>query len=349
MKNIDFSTIIKKAWQAYDGGKTIEAIYDVSANVSTNHVFKVIFQDASQLFAKLSYYGKFEHFREDHTLIHLLSKNLRPPYENFLACSLIKNGEVFMYRFCDEAEILDAWVVFYEPVKIRNKLPRRLEEDHIRQLGSELAHFHKACGEVSERLPPSSKTLATDVEDLLTRLDTEKGRFDYRGHQDQIREQCHRFLQNLDALNYADLPQCPVFIDWNIGNFSITEEGKFFSRWDYDWFRVCSRVMDFYFFSRVVSDVGDRTVFSYLVDPLMEDRFIRFLREYHRVYPLSEAEVRMLGEAYRFFIINYVIKDGQYFFHEIYASRLQREAYSLYLPSIEARFDAETLVRALDL
>ena len=105
--------------------------------------------------------------------------------------------------------------------------------------------------------------------------------------------------------------------------------------------------MDFYFFSRVCSDVGDRTVFSYLVDTLMEDRFMMFLKEYHRIFPLTEPEVRLIIEAYRFFILNYVIKDGPYFFRKTYSNKLAKEAYDIYLPAIETNYDVDKILRAL--
>jgi hypothetical protein len=109
------------------------------------------------------------------------------------------------------------------------------------------------------------------------------------------------------------------------------------------------RVLDFYFFSRVVSDVGDRTVFSYGINTLMEDRFIIFLQEYHKVNPLTANEIRFLKEAYRFFILNYVIKDGKYFFNEQYARKLQAEAFDIYLPSVDRDFDPENIIRELNL
>ncbi|MDX2304697.1 MAG: hypothetical protein NW226_17945 [Microscillaceae bacterium] len=347
MRTIDFSRIIKKAWANYKNPRKIVSIYDVSPQVSTNHVFEVSLDDGQKVYAKLSYYGKFEHFKEDHTIINILAKKLLPPYEHFLAHSLTKNGEVFTYRFHDRAASLSAWVVFYQSVKIDQRLPRRLEEKHIQSLGRELALFHQACEAVQDELPHSSKTLSTDMEDLATRLETEIGQFEFWGHADLIRRQCSVFLNHLQKINYRKFRHIPVFLDWNIGNFSVTEDTRFFSRWDYDWFRMGSPVLDFYFFSRVVSTIGDRTVFSYLIDSLMEDRFMLFLQSYHSINPLSEAEVRFLPEAYRFFILNYVIKDGRYFFHEIYANRLRREAYELYLPSISSRFDAEKVLRVL--
>jgi hypothetical protein len=139
----------------------------------------------------------------------------------------------------------------------------------------------------------------------------------------------------------------PVFIDWNIGNFSVTNKLELYSRWDYDWFRMSYRMMDFYFFSRVVSDAGDRTVFSYRINTMMEDRFILFLQEYHKVNPLTADEIYFLKEAYRFFILNYVIKDGSYFFSEQYAKKLQAEAFEIYLPSIDTEFNADKLLSAL--
>ena len=347
MRNIDVNRIIRRAWEAYDSSHAIAAIYDVSAKVSTNHVFKVVFEDRNPVFAKLSFYGKFDHFREDHIIINNLANNLETPYENFLARSLVKNNEVFIHRYREE--YVDAWVIFYNPIRIKKKLPKRLDEKQIMRMGSELALFHKACMHVKTSLPASSKTIITDIEHLLKILDA-GGLCEFSGHLDQIREQCDFFLLNTEKLiGVPTVNNIPVFIDWNIGNFSVTSDGKLYSRWDYDWFRVSSRVLDFYFMSRVVSDIGDRTVFSYLPDPFMEERFLLFLKEYHRIYPLTEAEVRFMKEAYRFFILNYVIKDGRYFFHEMYSNKLQKEAYEIYFPSVDRVFDADKLLKALKL
>jgi hypothetical protein len=141
----------------------------------------------------------------------------------------------------------------------------------------------------------------------------------------------------------------PVFIDWNIGNFSVTDKMELYSRWDFDWFRMSYRMLDFYFLSRVVSDIGDRTVFSYVIGPMMEDRFIIFLEEYHKINPLTANEILFLKEVYRFFILNYVIKDGKFFFSEQYAKKLQAEAFEIYLPSVDRDFDGEKIIDALKL
>jgi hypothetical protein len=344
---INFSDIIRDAWAGYDPSRTVRSVVDISAMVSTNHVFRVKFEDGGFVIAKCSFFGKFEHFKEDHTIINILGNNLRPPFENFLAKSLMKGDEVYTFPY--KQGIMDAWVVFYNPIRIDQRLPRKLEEYHIRKLGGELARFHLACKAINPLLPHYSKTLRIDLNHLLEIINTEEGQFEHRQHVDDIRRQCDIFFENCDKLGYSRFVKLPVFVDWNIGNFSVTKDIGFFSRWDYDWFRISSRMMDFYFFSRVCSTIGDRTLFSYLIDPLMEERFIWFLQEYHKVYPLTEPEIRFLKEAYRFFILNYVIKFGRYFFHQVYATRLQKEAYEAYFPSLDKHFDAEKILRALGL
>lgn len=344
MSFIDFTTIVKEAWQDYDKTREIERIVDISAKVSTNHVYRITFTDGNFIIAKLSYFGKYEHFVEDHSIIDTLSNNLPTPFENFLARSLAKGNFLYVYRF--QNQILDAWVVFYRPIAIKKKLPRRLEEEQIMKLGEQVAMFHKACYSIRNTLPPSSKTLKTDIDHLLRLLQTDYGRYEHRMHIEEIKYQADLFLENSQYIKADEFIKIPVFVDWNIGNFSVTSSGKLYSRWDYDWFRMGSRILDFYFLSRVVSDIGDRTVFSYVIGPLMEDRFLLFLKSYHKVFPLKIEEVRFLKEAYRFFILNYVIKDGRFFFHEIFATKLQKEAYELYFPSIET-FDVDKIIEAL--
>lgn len=344
---LDFTNIIKDAWHRYDPTRKVRYVIDISAMVSTNHVFRVKFEDGGFVIAKCSYFGKFEHFKEDHTIISVLGNNLPPPFQNFLAKSLMKGTEVYTYQY--KEGVMDAWVVFYNPIQIDQKLPRQLEEKHIRKLGNQLAKFHKACTIVARNLPPSSKSLEIDVQHLLDILKTDEGKFEHRMHEEDIKKQCDIFFSNISRLEYKKFPVIPVFVDWNIGNFSVTKNIEFFSRWDYDWFRMSSRMMDFYFFSRVSSTIGDRTVFSYLVDPLTEDRFLWFLEEYHKTYPLTENEVRFLKEAYRFFILNYVVKYGRFFFHQVYATRLQQEAFEKYFPSLDENFDVDKILKKLKL
>ncbi len=346
-KLFDFTTIIQEAWHDYDPSQCIKSITDISAKVSTNYVYRIKLDDDSFIIAKLSYFGRYEYFVEDHTIINALANNLPSPFENFVAKSLTKQGQLYTYRY--QNSLLDAWVVFYNPIKIDRKPPKRLNETQIGILGEELAKFHKACKKIKNTLPRNFKQAKDDLDQLVEILETAPGRFEYRGHRETILQQCDLLYENTDRLKAQNFETIPVFIDWNIGNFSVTKDFKFYSRWDYDWFRMSSRVMDFYFFSRVTSDIGDRTIFSYLIDPLMEDRFLIFLKAYHAVYPLTHDEILFMKEAYRFFILNYVVKDGRYFFHELYSSRLRQEAFEIYFPNLDKTFDADKIFRALNL
>ncbi len=341
---IDFTTIVKYAWMAYDTSRSIKSITDISAMVSTNHVYKVLLNNRSYVIAKISYFGRYEHFVEDHTIINVLANNLPSPFENFLARSLIGGKELFVHRF--QNNLVDAWVVFYKPIKISKRLPKRFDSEQINALGKQFAIFHQTCTDIRNTLPPSSKTLQTDIHDLLYSIQSEE--YELRNYKDLIGKHCELFLENTEKLEVDKFPKIPVFVDWNIGNFSVSRTYKLFSRWDYDWFRMSSRILDFYFLSRIVSDVGDRTVFTYNIEVLMENRFLQFLKSYHEVYPLQKNEVLFMKEAYRFFILTYVIKYGRYFFHEIYANKLQKEALEQHLPSID-RFDAEGILRVLQI
>ena len=343
----DFSAVIKKAWEGYDASKTIKSIEDISAMVSTNHVYRVTFEDDDIIIAKLSTFGKYEHFKEDHRIIHSLSNNLLYPFENFLAKSLLKNNRVYIYRH--KHARTDVWVVFYNPTRILDRLPARLEVQHIKKLGQQVGKFHKACSRVKNVLPKSSKTLRTDIYALQQQLETNEKQFGSPMQVDFLKYHCDLFLKNRSNYNMKSFEIIPVFIDWNIGNFSVGPNYELYSRWDYDWFRMSYRMLDFYFLSRVVSDIGDRSVFSYGINTLMEDRFIIFLKEYHKVNPLTADEVRFFKESYRFFILNYVIKDGKYFFNEQYAKKLQAEAFDIYLPSVDRDFDADKIIEALKL
>ena len=171
----------------------------------------------------------------------------------------------------------------------------------------------------------------------------------YLGYTELIKEHCHLFLENATSLGYQDFIKIPVFVDWNIGNFTVRDNNSFFSRWDYDWFRMSSRILDFYSFSRVCSDIGDKTDFSYTFSQLNEPRFLLFLKEYHKVFPLTRNEVYFMKEAYRFFILNYVISNGRFFFSDTYFRKLQKEAYENHLPNLDKEFNADLILEALGL
>ncbi|MEO0341112.1 MAG: hypothetical protein AAF242_18100 [Bacteroidota bacterium] len=277
MYHIDFLTIVRYAWMAYDPTRSIKNISDISARVSTNHVYKIVFEDKSFVIAKLSYFGRYEHFVEDHTIINVLANNLPSPFENFLARSLMKGRDLFVHRF--KNDLIDAWVVFYNPVKIKRRMPRRLEEDQIITLAKQFANFHKTCHRIRNTLPPSTKTLRHDLQHLVEIVDSDFGQYEHRGKDVIIKEQINLFLEGQDKLGAIKFDKIPVFVDWNIGNFSVTTAGKLFTRWDYDWFRMSSRMMDFYFISRVVCDIGGGTGFSFKNCAQMVDSVILFFQK----------------------------------------------------------------------
>jgi hypothetical protein len=345
MYQVDFETIVKYAWISYDSSREIAKVVDISAKVSTNHVYRITFKDGGFIIAKISYFGKYEHFAEDHQIIQVLSNNLPIPHDNFLARSLMKESKLFVHRFTNDD--IDAWVVFYLPMRLKDKLPRRLEEKDIINLGKEFAFFHKACATVKNTLPDSSKTLESDILEFINYLNSNSGEIEFGAQRTLIIEHCNLFLENYKQLEGDKLTKIPVFVDWNIGNFSL-DKGRFYSRWDYDWFRVCTRMMDFYFISRVVSDVGDKTIFTYNGDPLMGKRFQLFLKTYHKIYPFQKNEILLLKEMYRFFLLNYVLRFGKYFFSSSFAFKLQQEVLETHIHTID-QFDATLILKSLKL
>lgn len=344
---IDYQSIIRLGWNTYNSRREIADICDLSVNVSTNKVFRLTFVDGSYLMVKVSSFGKYENFKEDHTIINVLANNLEYPYESFLSSSLMKGDDIYLYTY--EDPVIDVWMVFYRPVRIAEKLPARLSDEQVRILGAEMARFHKMCDTIAPTLPRSSKNLQKDIMTLMRRLDNPEHAEQYRASADLIRRHCDLFLNNIAILGFDTFPKIPVFVDWNIGNFSVRSDATLYSRWDYDWFRMSSRMMDFYMLSRVVSDIGDRTDFSYTATQLNEDRFLMFLKEYHAVFPLTEAEVRFMKEAYRFFILHYVISNGIYFFSDAYARKLEKEAVEMYLPQLDTVFSADIILKHLGL
>jgi hypothetical protein len=347
MADDDVPSILRDAFSDFDPHETVEQLEETSPRVSTNRVYRLSLASGRTLFAKVSSYGSFVHFRQDHVRIHQWIELLRGSrYEHFLAPVLLKNGEV--YTFEREGE----WVVFYDEARRRGILPRVLSDGQLDNLGREMALFHRTCSEVSQRLDPTWQSLGSDLAALYDQMTNAASRAAHTLSLDQarlVRRHCDLFFANAERLGYHRTPKIPVLIDWNRGNFSVAydEDGfRLHGRWDYDWFRIEPRAMDFYFFSRVVRAEGDQTVFSYTASPLLEPRFVRFLRAYHGEYALTEREVLFLKEAYRFFVLNYVLRTGQHFFVPEFCGRLQREAVDRYLPELET-FDISPLLEAL--
>ena len=182
---IDYSEIIRKAWDGYDPSRKIANIEDISALVSTNRVVKITFTDEDFIIAKLSSFGKYEYFKEDHRIINALSNNLLYPFENLLAKSLLKNNRVYTYRY--KKGKTDMWVVFYNPTRVMQRLPKRLDDGQIKSLGYQIGKFHLACSRIRNVLPKSSKTLRTDINTLLEQIELNEKKFGSRMHADLVK------------------------------------------------------------------------------------------------------------------------------------------------------------------
>jgi hypothetical protein len=335
---------VATAWRDYDDPRRVAGVVELSAMVSTNRVYRLTLDDGSWVIAKSSNYGSFFLFAEDHDRLHRLNQLLRgTPYEFFLANAFTRSDQPYLWY---DGEM---WVIFYHYIEARERLPGILTDAQVSRLGTELARFHRACADAAPAIPPPSKTAKSDAVNLFDMtgarnaghaLGLDKSRVDL------VRRHAHRFLMATHESGYDSWTKMPVLIDWNLGNFSVEPDdpatgtmqgGEFhlFSRWDYDWFRIESRLLDFYFLSRVSSRTGDRTTFTYAVHTLLEPRFRRFLRAYHAEYPLLPEEVLFLKEAYRFFLLNYVVREGRHFFRYDFWQHLLHDAVDVHLPGLD--------------
>ena len=336
------------AWAQYGDPRAITGIVEVSPHVSTNRVYRVELGDGSAVISKFSSYGSYFSFREDHDRINRWKRLLYGTrYRGLLADSLTVDERVYTYY--DGS----MWAAFYQEVERRTTLPRILTPVQVDCFGTEMALFHLECARLAPNIPLTSKSIKSDAIHLLEQVSEKHSAQKFSldaAELDVVRRHTHAFLLELERISYDYWQKIPVLIDWNLGNFSVDAQAdgrfKLFSRWDYDWFRIEPRLLDFYFLSRASSRTGDRTHFTYSPHTLAEPRFVRFLQAYHTTNPLTAADIRFLKECYRFFILNYVVREGDHFFVEDLWRRLQKEAVHAYLPAVD-ELDLEPVVRAV--
>jgi hypothetical protein len=346
---------VRELWAGLGDGRDLLSMVEVSANVSTNRVFLLRLSDGSHCFAKVSNYGSWFLFREDHDRVLRLIAGLRGTrFERFLAAPLTRRGDDGVERLHTYYDG-EVWGVLYEEVERRDTLPAVLGDRDIECLAREMADFHLACAHVTQRdaIPRTSTSVISDVLHLLDLVSDRQASRTLRLDPpalDVVRRHAHRFLHAVEELGYADMDRIPVFVDWNLGNFSVERRDggafRLFSRWDYDWFRTEIAVLDFYFLSRVSSQTGDRSRFSYGVHTLGEPRFHRFLRAYHEVRPLTERDVEMIVETYRFFVLHNVLSVGDHFFRQELWDEFRQDAITSGLPSVDT-FDRDALCRVV--
>jgi hypothetical protein len=329
--------VVDVAWEDYGDPRRLVSVFELSPMVSTNRVYRLTLDDESTAIAKVSNYGSFFLFAEDHDRLHRCHELLHGGrYEHFLADSLTTGSRPYIWY---DGSI---WAVLYHEVPVRDRLPRVLTQVQIDNLAEEVATFHRTCSDIAPLVPPTSKTIKSDAIHLLDLVSERHAaaRFGLdQSRLDVVRRHTHRFLVAVLESNYDYWQRIPVLIDWNLGNFSVEFDaaGRFslFSRWDYDWFRIESRLLDFYFLSRVSSRTGDKTRFTYSAHTLLEPRFRRFLEVYHRWFPLSADEVLFLKETYRFFLLNYVVREGEHFFRYDIWQHLLHDVVDVHLPALD--------------
>jgi Ser/Thr protein kinase RdoA (MazF antagonist) len=337
---------VDAAWVAYGDPRTIVGADEVSANVSTNRVYRLHLSDGSTVVSKVSSYGSYFLFVEDHEQLSRCATLLRTTrFTGMLADIWSRDGRVFTWY--DQ----HMWAVFYADVPRRDSLPRVLTADQIANLATEMAEFHLACTEIAPALPSASKTIKSDAIHLLDLLESPFATRNFELPPEAIGvlwKHTHHFLERLVEVGYDEWPKIPILIDWNLGNFSVetSPNGRFrlYSRWDYDWFRIEPRLLDFYFLSRVSSSTGDRTRFTYGPHTLVEPSFLAFLKAYRGVFPMSTDEVAFLPEVFRFFILNYVVREGARFFRYDLCTQFRREAVRSHLPALD-RLDVSPLLQ----
>lgn len=344
---------VQLAWTAYGDHRSIERITETSSTVSTNRVFRIVLHDQTSVVAKISSYGSYFLFAEDHDRLYRCCQMLTDTrFSGLLAQVLGRDGRAFTWY--DGRR----WAVFYEEVERGQSLPRILTSAQIDRFATEIAEFHLACAAIAPQLPPLSYSMKSNAIELLDLLSSPFAprNFDLAPeHIGMLWRHTHELLLHLEQVHYDEWPKLPVLVDWNLGNFSVeflddhpSSDFRLFTRWDYDWFRIESRLLDFYFLSRVSSRTGDRTLFTYQPHTLTEPRFVQFLQAYHRVYPLTVEEVHFLPEAYRFFLLNYVVRVGSKFFRPELCERFRLDTARWYLPQLE-RLDVAPLLDALEL
>jgi hypothetical protein len=334
---------VHAAWHEYRDPRTIVGLDEVSANVSTNRVYRVHLDDATTTVCKVSSYGSYFLFLEDHERLSQCASLLDDTrFAGMLADvwprrDTGRRTHQHIFTWYDRS----MWAVFYDDVPRADSLPRVLSEHMVQNLGREIGEFHLACTDLARRIPGSSKTIKSDAIHLLDLLESPFAPRNFDLPPEAIGllwRHTHEFLERLVELGYDEWAKIPVLIDWNLGNFSVqpTADGfRLFSRWDYDWFRIEPRLLDFYFLSRVSSRTGDRTRFTYGAHTLVEPTFLALLRAYRQVFPLSADELRFLPEVYRFFILNYVVREGARFFRPDLCTAFRRDAVRTYLPAFD--------------
>jgi hypothetical protein len=149
---------IAAAWAAYGDPRSIVQVDEVSADVSTNRVYRLHLDDGFTLVGKVSSYGSYFLFYEDHDRLSRCAELLQGTrFHGMLADIWHKDGHLFTWY--DRS----MWAVLYDDVPRKDTLPRVLGVNQVRNLAREMAEFHLACTDLAPRIPAGSKTIKSDA------------------------------------------------------------------------------------------------------------------------------------------------------------------------------------------
>jgi len=117
---------VDAAWSAYGDDRRIVRVEEVSANVSTNRVYRMHLDDGATLITKVSSYGSYFLFVEDHDRLSRCANLLRDTrFGGMLAGVWQRDGRIFTWYE------QNMWAVFYDDVPRRESLPRVLDPAQI--------------------------------------------------------------------------------------------------------------------------------------------------------------------------------------------------------------------------
>ena len=170
MSQSEYLRALHDAWADFGDPRSIVGIDDTSPNVSTNTVFRLHLSDRSCVFAKVSNYGSYFLFAEDHDRLFRCTQLLQGTrFEDFLVPVLAKDNQPIVsrpYTWYDG----NLWVAFYGEASKRDMLPPQLNREQSRCLAQEIAQFHLVCDSISTEIPATSNSIKSDAIHLLDLL-----------------------------------------------------------------------------------------------------------------------------------------------------------------------------------
>ena len=189
-------------------------------------------------------------------------------------------------------------------------------------------------------LPSASKTIKSDAIHLLDLLESPFAPRNFDLPPEAIGvlwKHTHRFLERLIEVGYDEWPKIPILIDWNLGNFSVDTSRTADSGCTADGTttgfassRDCSTST-----SCRVSPAAPATA---PVSPTVRThwssrRSSPSSTHTAACFRCATDEVAFLPEVYRFFILNYVVREGARFFRPDLCTQFRRDAVRSYLPA----------------